>query len=83
MSAAIYANNTKKTKCMESQQDVNSDENIDKGMSSLDITGAMIKHSKEVLSKFLDGSNLKKDKPKIMWSSSPLPKNNRTKTNET
>ena len=49
-------------------------------MSSLDIAGAMIKHSKEVLSKFSDVSNLKKDKPKIMWSSSPLPKNNRTKT---
>ena len=30
MSAAIYANNTKKTNCMESQQDVNSNENINK-----------------------------------------------------
>ena len=78
-SAAIYINNAKKTRCMESQQDVNNDGNIDKGMSSLDIAGAMIKHSKEVLNKFSDGNNMKKDKPKIMWSSSPL-KNNRTKT---
>ena len=79
VSAVIYANNAKKTRCIESQQDVNNDEKIDKGMSSLDIAGAMIKHSKEVLSKFSDGSNMKKDNPKIMWSLSPL-KNNRTKT---
>ena len=31
------------------------------------------------MNKFADGNNIKKDKPKIMWSSSPLPKNNKTK----